>query len=127
MESRDLLHEVLSSIDFRTIDEPLHSAVDLMKQLHGDATTIPAFVWGIYDRVKDTTDLTPKRVLWLCILKVVPAVAAYVVQTSPNPQHATQFIEWLGGEFELLLNGAYAKYDSQLDVFLAKCLLQYNA
>jgi hypothetical protein len=127
MEGRDLLHEVLSSIDFRTVDEPLHSAVALMKQLHQDASTIPAFVWDIYDRVKETTQLTPKRVLWLCILKVVPAVATYVVQTSPQPQRATKFIEWLGAEFEGLFNGAYAKYDSQLDVFLANCLLQYNA
>jgi hypothetical protein len=123
----DLLHDMLSSIDFRTVDEPLHSAVDLLRRLLENEGTIPKFVWPIYDRVRSTTDLTPKRVLWLCTLKMLPAVATYVIQTSPQPQRAVVFLEWLGTELEKLFNGGYSGYDQQLDVFVANCLLKYNA
>lgn len=127
MAARDLLRDVLASLDFRTVDEPLHSAVDLVQQLHAEQRVIPAFVWPIYERVKRTQELTPKRALWLCILTTVPAVAAYVVQTSPDPERAKAFIEWLVLEFEKLFHGEYAAHASQLDVFVATCLLQYDA
>jgi hypothetical protein len=37
------------------------------------------------------------------------------------------FLEWLGTELEKLFNGGYSGYDQQLDVFVANCLLKYNA
>lgn len=124
--STDIIHTILSSLDYRQIDEPLHSALEHFKTVYANLS-VPQFVLEVYDAVKMTDDLVAKRVLWLCLLTMMPSMQHYAVCNSSNQDRTTAFLGILAGEFEKLFSGSYTTHKYPLDVFVTNALIIYNS
>jgi len=121
-----LLHTVLTSNDYRSIDEPLFSAVSLFEQRHGRDAVLPDFVLPAFRAVLSHTSLNLKRALWLILVRMCPPIEEYVAATEPNAERARMFLAWLAEEVERLFNGSYSAFPRPLDEFVSSAQVAFN-
>lgn len=122
-----LLETMLYSHDFRAVDEPTHSAVDLFCTMHGADLILPPFVLPAFEAVKRTPQLNPKRATWLVMLRSLPPVAQYVTAHAARPERAAALCAWLEAEVERLFTGGYCAFNAPLDEFVAAAQVYYNS
>jgi hypothetical protein len=122
-----LLQTVLFGTDFRAVDEPLFSAVNLFLKMHGQDSVLPHFVAGALRQAEASAELSPKRASWLVLSLLLPQVPSYVLSHSAEPEKAGAFFRWLEQDVERLFHGSYGTYESPLNEFVAAAQLYYNS
>lgn len=122
-----LLETMLFSADFRSVDEPTHSAVALFNTLYGEDPVLPRFVRPAFETVKASQELGLKRALWLLLLRTLPPISQYVVAHAARPERAVALVRWLETEVERLFKGGYAGAEYPLDEFVAAAQVFYNS
>jgi hypothetical protein len=122
-----LLETMLSSTDYRSIDEPLFTAVDLFERSHGADPVLPKFVLPAFRSALSHRSLNLKRALWLMLLRVCPPVEAFVLQNARKPECAQAFLAWLAEDVERLFHGGYSAFDQPLDEFVSAAQVVYNS
>lgn len=126
MEAPCLVETILFSCDFRAVDEPTHSAVDLFRRMHGEDGVMPSFVWGAFEAVKGTEVLNLKRALWLVLMRILPPIAEYSVAHARRREKAVALATWLETEVERLFTGGYQEHERPLDAFVEAAQIVYN-
>jgi hypothetical protein len=117
---------MLFSSDFRSVDEPTHSAVALFQQMYGDDPILPPFVATAFDSVKNTKNLATKRALWLVLMRSLPPIAQYVTSNARRPDRAVALAAWLEVEVERLFTGGYHAHDEPLSAFVEAAQVFFN-
>ena len=121
-----LLETMLFSSDFRSVDEPTHSAVELFHQMYGADPILPCWVASAFDSVKQTKNLATKRALWLVLMRTLPPIAQYVTAHAHRPDRAVALAAWLEGEVERLFTGGYHAHDEPLSAFVEAAQVFFN-
>ncbi len=122
-----LLQTMLTSNDYRSVDEPLFSAVSLFEQRHGQDAVLPDFVLPAFRKVMSYPSLNLKRALWLILIRMCPPIEEYVGASEPNPERARLFLAWLAEEVERLFNGSYSAFPRPLDEFVSSAQVAFNS
>jgi hypothetical protein len=122
-----LLETVLLTNEFRSVDEPMHSAVDLFTHVFGSDPIVPCYVRAAFEAAKASQEVAPKRATWLVLAVILPQIPAYIMSTSSKPEKASAFFRWLESEVERLFHGAYGEFDSPLCEFVVASQIYYNS
>ena len=123
-----VIETILFSSDFRSVDEPTHSAVELFFQMYGaDLPSSMCFVRPAFDLAKRTEQLAPKRALWLVLMRMLPPIAAYATSHARRGDRAAALCAWLEREVERLFKGGYHEHEQPLDAFVAAAQVFYNS
>jgi len=122
-----LLETILFGCDFRAVDEPTHSAVNLFYTMHGSDAVLPPFVRQAFEDTKAAPQLNPKRALWLVLMRMLPPIANYAVQNARHPARAAALGTWLETEVERLFTGGYHQHERPIDAFVVAAQIFYNS
>ena len=115
----DLMETVLTSTSYDEVTQPVFSAAALFAETFKQTTPptceyVPAFVFKAFDDAVASKHLVVKRFVFLVLLKVVPAVSSYAVESSQDPARTIKFLGWLGDELEKMFRGEYAQFDEDM-------------
>lgn len=123
----DLLSTVLFSLDYRSVDEPVFSALELYEKMYKGSDTMPISVFKTLRRVQSSNDLALKRALWLLMLVCCKPIMDYTTTTTTDPERMKKFLDWLVLEFGKLFQGDYSLFDDQLIEFVTQAQMLYNS
>jgi hypothetical protein len=124
--SADFLLSFLTSVQFVEVDQPLFTALELLK---AESATFPVHsrVWCSAQTARLSSDLSLKKSWWLVLMALFEPMQEHVYSTARDPNAARAFVVWLPKEIDALFGGKYHAFDKPLAEFVATCIASYCA
>jgi hypothetical protein len=124
--STDFLLDFLTSIEFIGVDQPLFTALELLKREHDrDHFPVHPCVWRSAEEARRTSDLSLKKAWFLVLLAMFPPMQEHVCATAPSEDKAKRFVEWLRTEVDALFGGKYYVCENPLSEFVGTSISSY--
>lgn len=122
--SCDFLLSFLTSVHYLEVDQPLFTALELLKQ---ESSSFPVHerVWRSATAARETPDLSVKKAWWLVLMALFPPMQEHVLATARDAATARAFVAWLQREVDALFGGKYSGFDRPLAEFVAASISSY--